>query len=300
VHQFLLKLFVPARPLRSANAAQRFYKKVANDPVRVLARRRSPSGITMDANDLDRQLKQLELEKQTEELRQLRANSRIRWITPTALAALLPLLAGFGLWIANEVKLYSEGYRALAERDSLRAERTTLQQQKDSLNIEVNTLLQLKAHYAQEAERLRNETVVKQDTIDQNYMRAVFTSAEAMYALDLIKGVERPTEAAITKLRTDAKPLPAPSRKVLDDVLQRQQLTAELMQISRELMAEFNGTLKLMPVTEWTQGFQPTLTGQLGANRKIMVKQQRSEPPLYYDIQLGRQLTAAEVEALRR
>jgi hypothetical protein len=30
----------------------------------------------MDANDLDRQLKQLELEKQTEELRQLRANSR--------------------------------------------------------------------------------------------------------------------------------------------------------------------------------------------------------------------------------
>lgn len=65
----------------------------------------------MDANDVDRQLKQLELEKHTEELRQLRANGRIRWITPTALAALLPLLAGFGLWTAGEMKQYSEGYR---------------------------------------------------------------------------------------------------------------------------------------------------------------------------------------------
>jgi hypothetical protein len=254
----------------------------------------------MDANDVDRQLKQLELEKHTEELRQLRANGRIRWITPTALAALLPLLAGFGLWIAGEMKQYSEGYRALAEVESLRAERITLQQQKDSLNIEVNTLLQLKAHYAQEAERLRNETVVKQEAIDQNYMRAVFTSAEAMYALDLIKGVEPPTEASIARLRADAKPLPAASLKVLNEVLQRQRQTAELMQISRELMAEFNGTLKLMPVSEWTQGFQPTLTGQLGGNRKIMVKNQRSSPPLYYDVQLGRQLTAAEAEALGR
>ena len=131
-------------------------------------------------------------------------------------------------------------------------------------------------------------------------MRAVFTSAEAMYALDLVKGAKAPTEAVIARLRADAKPLPAPSLRVLNDVLQRQQLTAELMQISRELMAEFNGTLKLMPVSKWTQGFQPTLTGQMGGNRKIMVKNQRSSPPLYYDVQMGRQLTAAEAEALRR
>jgi hypothetical protein len=116
----------------------------------------------------------------------------------------------------------------------------------------------------------------------------------------LIKGVEPPTEASIARLRADAKPLPAASLKVLNEVLQRQRQTAELMQISRELMAEFNGTLKLMPVSEWTQGFQPTLTGQLGGNRKIMVKNQRSSPPLYYDVQLGRQLTAAEAEALGR
>ena len=255
----------------------------------------------MDAiNDIDRQLKQLELDKRTEELRQLRGNSRIRWITPTALAALLPLLAGFGIWVVGEFKQYSEGYRALAERDALRAERTTLQQQKDSLNIEVATLLQLKSHYAQEAERLRNETVAKQDAIDKNYLRARFTSSEALYALDLIKGLgPPPAEGTLDKLRADAKQLPAASLKVLDDVLQRHRQSAELLQISRELMTEFDSTLKLMPASEWTRDFQPTLSGQFGGNRKLMVKQQRGNPALYYDVQLGRQLTTAEAEALR-
>jgi hypothetical protein len=251
-------------------------------------------------NDIDRQLRQLELDKRMEELRQLRANSRIRWITPAALAALLPLLAGLGVWIVGEVKQYGEGYRALSERDALRAERANLQQQKDSLNIEVATLLQLKTHYAQEAERLRNETVTKQDAIDKNYLRALFTSSEALYALDLIKGMgPPPAEGAIDKLRAEAKQLPAASVKVLDDLLQRYRQSDELMQISRELMAEFNSTLKLMPASEWTHGFQPTLTGQMGGNRKIMIKEQRGNPTLYYDVQLGRQLTPAEAEALR-
>jgi hypothetical protein len=35
VHQFLLKLFVPVRPSLSGFAAQRLYKKVANDPVKL-------------------------------------------------------------------------------------------------------------------------------------------------------------------------------------------------------------------------------------------------------------------------
>ena len=67
----------------------------------------------------------------------------------------------------RELKQYNEGYKALAERDALLQEKVALREQKDSLNIEVSTLLQLKAHYADEAERLQRDTAAKQEAIDK-------------------------------------------------------------------------------------------------------------------------------------
>jgi hypothetical protein len=254
----------------------------------------------MDAQrDIDRELKELERDKRAEELRQLRGNSRIRWITPAALAALLPLLAGFGVWAVSEFKEYNEGYRALAERNTLRQEKAALQAQKDSLNIEVSTLLQLKAHYAGEAEQLRRETVDKQDAIDKNYLRGVFASDEALYALDHIKGMGPPPgPSALATLRSDAKQLPGKSRDVLEDMLGRYEMSVVLINVSREVIAEFQSTQQLLPAAAWTRDFHSMPTGALLGNRKIMFKNQGKQRH-YYDVMAGRMLSSEETAAIR-
>jgi ferric-dicitrate binding protein FerR (iron transport regulator) len=78
---------------------------------------------TEASDQLELEIKRLERDKRLEEIRQLRASGRRQWITPTALAAVLPLLAGLGVWVFNEMKQYHEGYRALEERDRLAARR---------------------------------------------------------------------------------------------------------------------------------------------------------------------------------
>ena len=132
-------------------------------------------------NDIERQIKELERDKRVEEIRQLRESAKTRWITPTALALLLPLLATFGVWIVGELKQYSKAYQALEQRDALKEEKDALQSQKDSLNLEILTLLGQKEHYANEAQRLQRETAAKQDVIekkqdvlDKTYLRGVF------------------------------------------------------------------------------------------------------------------------------
>jgi hypothetical protein len=52
---------------------------------------------TEASDQLELEIKRLERDKRLEEIRQLRASGRRQWITPTALAAVLPLLAGLGV-----------------------------------------------------------------------------------------------------------------------------------------------------------------------------------------------------------
>jgi hypothetical protein len=105
--------------------------------------------------ELEREQKQLERDKLKEELKQLRTARKTVWITPAALAALLPLVAGFGVWTFNEIKQYNEGYKALAERDKLK-------QEKRDLNDEVRTLIASKTNYANEKDRLEREAAAQQ------------------------------------------------------------------------------------------------------------------------------------------
>ncbi|BEU03239.1 hypothetical protein OAG1_20390 [Agarivorans sp. OAG1] len=254
----------------------------------------------MDAqDDIERQIKELERDKRLEEIRQLRASAKTRWITPTALAALLPLLAGFGIWIVGELKQYNEGYKALAERDALRREKDALQQQKDSLNIEVSTLLQLKAHYADEAERLQRDTAAKQEAIDKTYLRGVFTSAEALYALDHIKGMGPPLdENTLERVRGEIKQLPNETAHIVDDVLQRYEMSLVVIGISRDVISEFENTLKLIPASEWTRELQSMPTGAIVPDRKIMILQ-KGDQQQYYDVTEERFLNIEEAEHAR-
>lgn len=70
---------------------------------------------TEPSDQLDIELRQLERDRRIEEIRQLKARGRAQWITPAALAAMVPLLAGLGIWVVGEIKQYNEGYRALQE-----------------------------------------------------------------------------------------------------------------------------------------------------------------------------------------
>lgn len=117
--------------------------------------------------DIDLQIKALERDKRLEEIKQLRTKAKRSWITPTAIAALLPLIGTLCLWIYGEAKQFSEGYRAVEERDQLKEDKLSLERKKNSLNIEIGTLVALKTHYASEAKQLRQEqTILEQDNAE--------------------------------------------------------------------------------------------------------------------------------------
>ena len=248
-------------------------------------------------NDANLELQSLEREKLRVEIEQLRSAARIRWITPAALATLLPLVAGLGLWTIGELKQYNEGYRALAERDELQKEKDDLQRQKDSLNLEVATLLQLKTHYAAEAERLRLDTEAKQAMIDQTYLRGVFHWSEAMYALDHLKGMGPPPN--LDDLRSAIEPLPQRESEKLNEMLAQYELAHTIIDITRNIVTEFDGALKLMPSSDWTRDLVAMPSGSVIQNRKIMTSRMGTQQR-YYDVSAGRFLTEEEVASATR
>jgi hypothetical protein len=243
-------------------------------------------------DDIDRRLKELDREKREEELRQLRANARTKWVTPTALAAMLPLLGGIALWAAGEAKQYSEAHQALKDRDKLEKERAALLQQKDSLNQEIDTLLHLKEHYATQARQLKEESETKQEAVDKLYLRARWMTADTVYALDHIKGMgPKPDKRVLDALRADAKSLPKESATQLNEILQRYDLMETIILLSREGVASFNKALDLIPASDWARRLTP-----LGPDKDNLMVGTFPEGRRYYDLSLGRFLTKEEVE----
>ena len=249
-------------------------------------------------DDLDRRIKELEREKREEELRQLKTSARARWVTPAALVALLPLLGGFGLWVVGEVKQYGEGYRALKERDALRQEKEALQRQKDSLNVEIGTLLQLKEHYAGEARALKAESEARQEAVDRLYLRAVSMSAGTVYALDHVKGMgPGPDRKALDAVRADLKQLPKESAARVEDLLQRHDLMATIIGMSREMIGSFDKALALIPASDWARRLRPMPPGP--EQKPNLMVGDSPDGPRYYDMTAGRFLTKEEAAKIR-
>jgi hypothetical protein len=255
--------------------------------------------VTESQDELDCRIKELEREKREEELRQLKANARVRWVTPTVLAALLPLMAGFGLWVLSEIKQYNEGYVALKERDKLQQEKEALQRQKDSLNVEIGTLIQLKEHYAGQAKELRLEVEAKQDVMDKTYLRAVFVSSETIYALDHVKGMEPgPDRKAIEAIKADLKQLPKEAAARMENVLQRYELMGHMIDASREFTVSFQKALALIPASDWARRLRPMPTGSVIPRRSVMFSDS-ADGRRYYDVTEGRFLTKEEAKEAR-
>ncbi|MEM7271266.1 MAG: hypothetical protein AAF401_18675, partial [Pseudomonadota bacterium] len=136
------------------------------------------------SDDIDADLKRLELEIKQEELKRVRSGRRLQWITPTAIGIIVPMIGGLGLWIFNEVKTFNEGYRALEEVAAVRAEKDALAAQKDSLNLEIAALILQKGDYQAEAQRMEDQVQARQALIDSTYLRAKYAVSEASYALN--------------------------------------------------------------------------------------------------------------------
>jgi len=240
-----------------------------------------------ELENLELQLKQLEVQKRTEEINQLRNTSKVRWATPAALAAFLPLV----LWGLTMAKEYTAGIRALGEVDSLKAERSALAEQKRDLNEEIVALLALKQHYREEAR-------AKQDAIDRTYLRGKFTSEELMYALDLMKGMEPVSRAQVEQLQSEADQLPPASRSAFANLLNRYELADIVITTSGELVGEFHRTFDLVAPSDWTKPYRGALTGQFADKRRLLVADVAGVTS-YYDIDLGRTLTADEAQGIR-
>ena len=252
---------------------------------------------TAGADDLDRNLKELERDKREEELRQLKANARVRWVTPTAIAALLPLAAGFGLWVVKEVKQYGAGYRALEEVEALRKEKEALERQKNGLNVEIGTLLQLKQHYAEQASQLRVDVEAKQEAVDKAYLRAVFYGSEMVYTLDHV-GPPPADDKGMDALRAEAKSLPNGAAEKLSAVLGRYRDMEVVIKMARDSSVAYNKAINLLPASAWAKQLDPMPTGSVISNRQVML----SGPPgerRFYDVKEGRFLTRDETKDVK-
>jgi hypothetical protein len=72
-------------------------------------------------------------EKLEAEIKQITATKRTSWITPTALALLLPIVGTSFLFIYKEVAKYSNAYQTLAENEDLKVEKAALLSEKMAL-----------------------------------------------------------------------------------------------------------------------------------------------------------------------
>lgn len=263
-----------------------------------------------EAVELDAEIKRLDRDKKLEELRQLKTAGSpwTRWLTPTVLLALIPLLAAFGAWVMNEFRLYTnqEAFRQLqAEKSALIAEKTALEVQKTGLNIEIQTLLLQKRDYADQAENVRRELEALQRRLDAQqagfdaaYLKSRFTSDEATYALGHVSLEEE--RARIDGLKAELDRLPPDLIARFRDALGAFDLQLEIVDISKQILAESNEALKLFPVSEWTRSLEPRPQGYFDSDGRIMIANAGTDDVAYYDVDAGRFLSKEETAGFPR
>lgn len=254
----------------------------------------------MNTESLDRleiEIKRLERDKRIEEIKQIKASGKTRWITPTALAALLPMLAGIGLWVVSELKQYGEGYQALRKRGKLLAEKQELQRQKESLNIEIIALLDLKKHYAEQAKALRVQSKERQKMLDTTYVQARFATAETRYALSHIEGMgPGPNHIALEKLKKDLAGLPNGLSRQLHEILDRYILAVDMIDVSQRTLEAFRTTLGLISASDWAVKLEAVPSGYVIADRNIMIERS-PQGNRYFDVDEGRFLSEEEIKS---
>jgi hypothetical protein len=250
-------------------------------------------------NDIERQIKELERDKHREEIKQLRADAKRHWITPTVLIAVLPVLGAFAWWFFDELKKYNEAYQALELKDALMKEKEDVRREKDSMNLEIMKMIHERNFYADDVQRMQGERVAMQNAVNEMYLRGTFAMAEMRYALRHIQEMGPPQDANLQQLRANAKQLPPESGRALDDVLQHYEFSRDIIGLSSEIISDFGNKLKLLPTSDWARALRSMPEGSVLSGRKIMVLQEGGQPTRYYDVDKGRFLTKEESEGAR-
>lgn len=253
----------------------------------------------MSVASIDNELKALDKKIKLAELKKLEEQQRTNWISPATIGILLPLVGAFGLWTINELKGYNRAYQALVAVDQLQQERAELISQKDSLNIEISTLLDLKLHYSQEANRL--ETLVRdgQLTLDQLYLRASYAANESIYALQHANFSRNDNvDAAISALGNSIQELEPELSVPIQEILLEYRILNDMSSVTKRQLLELLDQLKELSPSQAAEELSWHPEGAFASGRSIMATT-GSDDLLYYDVELGRYLTDAEAASLR-
>lgn len=250
-----------------------------------------------DSPDLESEIKRLELDRLQEELRQLKARGRAQWVTPATILALIPLAAGFGLFLWNEIRaltpLYERVARAdaiLADNAALKAEIAALEDRRANLNIEIDSLISQYGFYVDRAKELQARFAARERDVEQAWTRTRYAVGELTYTLSHVAGDGEPPDlAALRRATADLEP---EARRSVDDALRRYGFCLDIVGIAEGGIEAFERTLELLPVPEniarlryEPSPMQDVLTWPAGL------------PEEYYDVELGRFLTPDEVAA---
>jgi hypothetical protein len=248
-----------------------------------------------DTPEPESEIRRLELERLEEELRQLRARGRAQWVAPATILALIPLAAGFGLFVWNEIKamtpLYDRVVKAdaiLAENDALEAEIAALEERRANLNVEITSLIAQYGFYVEQARELRDRFEAREQDVERAWTRTQYAVGELTYTLSHVRGYgDRPDFAA---LRQAIAPLDPDVRRGVDDVFQGYGFCLDIIDIAEDGVDSFERTLALLPVPERIARlrFEPS------PMQDVLVWPVGT-PEDYYDVEAGRFLTPEEI-----
>lgn len=251
-----------------------------------------------DTPDPESDIRRLERERLEEELRQLRARGRAQWVAPATILAMIPLAAGFGLFVWNEIKamtpLYDRVARAdaiLAENDALAAEVAALEQRRANLNVEITSLIAQYGFYVEQARDLQARFEAREQDVERAWTQTRYAVGELTYTLSHVRGYgDRPDFDA---LRLAIAPLAPEPRRDLDAALRGYGLCLEIVDIADGGVDLFERTLALLPV--------PDRIARLRADPSMpnLLVWPVEAPEDVYDVEAGRFLTPAEIAGRR-
>lgn len=248
-----------------------------------------------DTPDPESEIRRLERERLEEELRQLRARGRAQWVAPATILALIPLVAGFGLFVWTEVRALTPLYQRvadaeaiLAENDALEAEIAALKERRANLNVEITSLIAQYGFYVEQARELQARFEARERDVELAWTRTRYAVGEMSYTLSHVRGLGAPPD--LDTLRETLASLDPAVRAGVDEVFSGYGLCREIVAIAEDNVDWFERTLALLPVPERIarlryepSPMQNVLTWPAGL------------PEDYYDVEAGRFLTPEEV-----
>lgn len=161
--------------------------------------------MTSELSDPDRKIKELDIEKREEEIRQLKSRNKLNWMTPATMLAIIPMLATLGLFVLSEIKKNNEAYEALDNKEKWESgekarniKRKMLEKEiyektldiedlKADFGVQFQTLIAQKEYFSDEAQRVAAEFRSLQHLQDALEATSIEDSRSTMILMQVIE-----------------------------------------------------------------------------------------------------------------